>query len=107
MHGQINFHPTGGVQIFLSGGGGGALVCCQGAEQTMFTFPLVVSYDLVVSHTLTLTLTVSHLAFPLKLSFNQVDNNTNVQCILNFSWGVLENFRGCTHPSAQPKKIHL
>ena len=44
----------------------------------------VVSYDLVVSH-IELGLTVLHLAFQLKLSFNQVDNNTN-KCTMHFEF---------------------
>ena len=46
----------------------------------------VVSYDLVISHTklYSIILTVLHLAFYLKFSFNQVDNNINVQYTLRF-----------------------
>ena len=35
--GQINYHLTGGVQIFW-GRGGGALVHYQGPDRTLFTF---------------------------------------------------------------------
>ena len=59
MQGRINFHLTGGVQIFL-----GVVHWCATKELTEHcsSFTTVVGHDLVVSHT-KLLLTVLHLAF--------------------------------------------
>ena len=99
--GRINFHLTGGVQVFL---GGVQLVRYQGADRTLFMFHHRFRFDLVVSHTINYYLQYYTWPLQLKFSCSQVDNNTTVRTpFFNFFWGVCALGGGC----APPCSIHM